>query len=59
MIEYVPLMSMFCYDIYSLVTVPLYDTLGKDALEHVAKQAELSVIFSTSDKASFYIVKYM
>ncbi|KAJ3216540.1 Long chain acyl-CoA synthetase 7 peroxisomal [Dinochytrium kinnereticum] len=36
---------------YSLVTVPLYDTLGAEAIEFISTQAELPVILATKDKA--------
>jgi long-subunit acyl-CoA synthetase (AMP-forming) len=40
----------------SLVSVPLYDTLGIEALVHIVKQTELKVVFSTSDKVSCIVV---
>ncbi|KAI8848064.1 hypothetical protein BC829DRAFT_427760 [Chytridium lagenaria] len=40
---------------YSLVTVPLYDTLGAEAIEFIATEAELPVILVTKDKAKILI----
>ena len=34
----------------SLVTVPLYDTLGAEAIEFIITQTELSIIYTTADK---------
>jgi long-chain acyl-CoA synthetase len=34
----------------AIVTVPLYDTLGAEAIEFIINQTELSVIFTTGDK---------
>lgn len=39
------------YCLRRLVSVPLYDTLGDEAIEHIVHQTELSVIVITSDKA--------
>ena len=33
------------------VVVPLYDTLGKESIEYICKQCEISLAFTTSDKA--------
>ncbi|KAJ3106570.1 Long chain acyl-CoA synthetase 7 peroxisomal [Phlyctochytrium bullatum] len=35
---------------YSMVTVPLYDTLGAEAIEFISNEAELPVILATKDK---------
>lgn len=35
---------------YGFVSVPLYDTLGPDAVEYIINHAELSTIFCTRDK---------
>jgi long-chain acyl-CoA synthetase len=40
---------------YSLVTVPLYDTLGAEAIEFIVNQAELKIITATKDKAKIII----
>jgi long-chain acyl-CoA synthetase len=40
---------------YSLTTVPLYDTLGADAIEFITNQTELSVIIATKDKAKILV----
>jgi long-chain acyl-CoA synthetase len=37
---------------YSLVTVPLYDTLGPDAVEYIAAETALSTIACTADKTA-------
>ncbi|KAH0584041.1 hypothetical protein H2248_009615 [Termitomyces sp. 'cryptogamus'] len=34
---------------YNMVSVSLYDTLGKDSVEYIINHAHLTVIFSTSD----------
>ncbi|KAI9003599.1 hypothetical protein BC832DRAFT_559366 [Gaertneriomyces semiglobifer] len=39
----------------SAITVPLYDTLGVDAIEFIANQAELEVIVATKDKAKILL----
>jgi long-subunit acyl-CoA synthetase (AMP-forming) len=33
-----------------LITVPLYDTLGTEAIQHIVNQTELVVIFASGDK---------
>lgn len=38
-----------CYS-YSLVVVPLYDTLGPDACAYIINQAEISVVVCEDDK---------
>ncbi|KAJ1962405.1 medium-chain fatty acid-CoA ligase faa2 [Dispira parvispora] len=43
---------------YEFVTVPLYDTLGEDAVEHVIGQAEVHFICATSDKAHALLEMY-
>ncbi|KAI9325243.1 hypothetical protein DFJ73DRAFT_767763 [Zopfochytrium polystomum] len=40
---------------FSHVTVPLYDTLGADAIEFISNQTKLPLIFATSDKAKTII----
>lgn len=40
-----------CYD-YSLVPVPLYDTLGEDAVAFILRQAALEIVVCAEDKAS-------
>ncbi|ORZ36869.1 hypothetical protein BCR44DRAFT_49634 [Catenaria anguillulae PL171] len=42
---------------YSLVTVPLYDTLGIEAIEHILNQTEMKVCMATYDKAQV-LLKY-
>ena len=39
----------------NLITVPIYDTLGQKAIEHVINEAELSIIVCTDDKAQFLL----
>jgi len=34
----------------ALVTVPLYDTLGAEAIEFIINQTEMTIVFTTSDK---------
>jgi len=36
---------------YSLVSVPLYDTLGATAIEFIVNQTEMEVIIASADKA--------
>jgi long-chain acyl-CoA synthetase len=36
---------------YDYVTVPLYDTLGEDAIEHIVNLCEIPLIVCTKDKA--------
>ena len=43
-----------CY-MYGLTTVPLYDTLGVDAVEHIIGATETTLIFATCDHASLLI----
>lgn len=43
-----------CY-FNSYVTVPLYDTLGDDALEFICDQTDLNVLFASNDKVSPFI----
>lgn len=38
-----------CYA-FNLITVPLYDTLGDEALEYIIHLTEMSVLFCTADK---------
>ncbi|OMJ23786.1 Long chain acyl-CoA synthetase 7, peroxisomal [Smittium culicis] len=40
------------YDIYP---IPLYDTLGSDAIVHIVNEAELSTIVCTIDRAKFLL----
>ncbi|KAJ1552375.1 Long chain acyl-CoA synthetase 7 peroxisomal, partial [Cladochytrium tenue] len=37
---------------FSLVTVPLYDTLGSEAIEYICTQTKLGLTFATKDKAA-------
>ena len=37
--------------IFCFITVPLYDTLGPEAIEYIVNQTEMKVIICTSDKA--------
>ena len=43
-----------CY-MYGFVTVPLYDTLGADAIEYIMKLAEVSIVVATADKAQILL----
>ena len=36
---------------YSMITVPLYDTLGKEAIQYICSQTKTKVIVCSSDKA--------
>jgi long-chain acyl-CoA synthetase len=36
---------------YNYVTVPLYDTLGEEAIDHIMNVCEIPVVFCTADKA--------
>ena len=36
----------------SLCTVPLYDTLGKEAIEYICQQTEMKVLFASADRAA-------
>lgn len=38
-----------------LVTVPLYDTLGDDAIEHIMLKCNIPLVFATDDKATILI----
>jgi long-chain acyl-CoA synthetase len=38
-----------CY-MFANVTVPLYDTLGKEAVEFIVKQANVEICFASNDK---------
>jgi long-chain acyl-CoA synthetase len=38
-----------CYQ-YNFTTVPLYDTLGDQAIEYIINQTEMRIVFATSDK---------
>ncbi|KAJ3345165.1 Protein MICROTUBULE ORGANIZATION 1, partial [Kappamyces sp. JEL0680] len=40
-----------CY-MYGYVTVPLYDTLGSDAIEYILKLAEVPIVVATADKTT-------
>lgn len=40
-----------CYRV-NFITVPLYDTLGSEAIIFICNQTELKCIFSTEDKIS-------
>ncbi|KAJ3317208.1 Long chain acyl-CoA synthetase 7 peroxisomal [Blyttiomyces sp. JEL0837] len=40
---------------FSLVTVPLYDTLGAEAIEYIANQTNLSMVLATKDKAKIML----
>ena len=37
---------------YNYVTVPLYDTLGEEAIDHIMNFCEVPVVFCTADKAA-------
>jgi len=37
---------------YSMVVVPLYDTLGQEAIEHILNEAQLKIMFCGNDKIS-------
>lgn len=43
-----------CY-MYGLVTVPLYDTLGAEAIEYIVSSTETTLVFCTADKAPILI----
>lgn len=34
----------------SLITVPLYDTLGEQSIEHICNQTEMKYLLASSDK---------
>ena len=36
----------------SLIVVPLYDTLGDEAIEYIIKKTEISILFTTSEKCT-------
>jgi long-chain acyl-CoA synthetase len=38
-----------CYQ-YNFITVPLYDTLGDQAIVYIINQTEMRIVFATSDK---------
>ena len=38
-----------------MVTVPLYDTLGDEAIEHIVKKCNIPLIFATADKATVLV----
>jgi long-chain acyl-CoA synthetase len=38
-----------------LCTVPLYDTLGDEAIEYIVNLCEISIIFCTADKAGILV----
>ncbi|KAF6768135.1 hypothetical protein AHF37_06451 [Paragonimus kellicotti] len=42
---------------YSYVYVPLYDTLGSEAMQHILKQTELQVLVCHSVKEASYAIK--
>ncbi|KAI9102624.1 hypothetical protein DFS34DRAFT_609930 [Phlyctochytrium arcticum] len=44
--------ASFCNN---LITVPLYDTLGVEALEYIINQTELRLVTATCDKAKFLL----
>lgn len=35
---------------FSMIVVPLYDTLGEEAVEHILTETKVQIIFCTSDK---------
>ncbi len=37
----------------TLVTVPLYDTLGVESIVHIVTQTEMRIVFSAADKVKF------
>ncbi|KAI9228234.1 MAG: hypothetical protein DHS80DRAFT_15894 [Piptocephalis tieghemiana] len=36
---------------YNFTTVPLYDTLGKEAIQYIINQTDMSIVLATTDKA--------
>ena len=40
---------------FSMVTVPLYDTLGKQAIEFICQQTKMSVVVCSKDKAKVLV----
>src|SRR6266540_4871113 len=42
--------QLACYQ-YSIISVPLYDTLGADAIEYIVNQTEMEFCLTTSNKA--------
>ncbi|KAI1316323.1 Long chain acyl-CoA synthetase 7 peroxisomal [Mortierella claussenii] len=45
-------MSEIAGYMYNYVTVPLYDTLGTVAIEHIVNQTEMEIVIASADKAS-------
>ncbi|KNC98236.1 uncharacterized protein SPPG_06636 [Spizellomyces punctatus DAOM BR117] len=41
--------------LHSCITVPLYDTLGADAIEFIVNQSELGLVVATKDKAKILL----
>ena len=37
----------------SWITVPLYDTLGKEAIEHIINETEIATIVASKDKVKY------
>jgi long-chain acyl-CoA synthetase len=35
---------------FSMVVVPLYDTLGEEAVEHILRETSLKLVFCTNEK---------
>jgi long-chain acyl-CoA synthetase len=40
---------------FSYVTVPLYDTLGREAIQYIINQTEMRVLMATADKAKLIL----
>ncbi|KAI8912664.1 hypothetical protein EDD86DRAFT_201962 [Gorgonomyces haynaldii] len=40
---------------YDFITVPLYDTLGAEAIEYIVTSTSTSIVFATSDKAKILV----
>ncbi|KAJ3259675.1 hypothetical protein HK103_001936 [Boothiomyces macroporosus] len=48
------LIEQACY-MYSYINVPLYDTLGDEAVNHIIGLCEIPIVAATSDKAEFLL----
>ncbi|KAJ3321380.1 Long chain acyl-CoA synthetase 7 peroxisomal [Boothiomyces sp. JEL0866] len=48
------LIEQACY-MYSYINVPLYDTLGDEAVNHIIGICEIPIVAATSDKAEFLL----
>lgn len=42
--------SLTALTLYSLVTVPIYDTLGEASIEHICNQTEMKYLFASKNK---------